>query len=80
MRTDKDKRLIRLIRIIMILAQGSFNSKRFAVEERCSWRTVQRDIHDLEYAGFPLLKQYNGSWVLDEDFKTYGFRKFMRLK
>jgi len=77
MKSDKDRRLIRLVKIIMILAQGSFNSKRFATEERCSWRTVQRDIRDLEFAGFPLQKQYNGSWVLDEDFKTYGFRKFM---
>ena len=80
MKADKDRRLIRLLRIIMILGQGSFNSKRFAAEERCSWRTVQRDIRDLEFAGFPLYKQYNGTWMLREDFKTYGFRNFMIRK
>ena len=78
MKSDKDKRLIRLLKIVVILGQGSFNAKRFAQEENCSWRTIQRDIVALECAGFPLHKQYNGYWVLDEDFRLSGFKKFRR--
>ena len=78
MKSDKDKRLIRLLRIIRILGQGSFNAKRFAQEEFCSWRTIQRDIVALECAGFPLYKEYNGNWVLDENFKLYGYKNFRR--
>ena len=80
MRSDKDKRIIRLLRIIIILGQSNFNSKKFAVEERCSWRTVQRDIHDLEVAGFPLQKEYNGTWKLDEDFKNFGYKHLLNRK
>jgi len=80
MKSDKDKRLVRLLRIVIILGQGSFNAKRFAQEENCSWRTIQRDIVALECAGFPLYKQYNGYWKLDESFKLFSCKYFKSSK
>lgn len=68
--SDKDKRLIRLLQIILIMGQGCFCAEDFAAEQGCSLRTIYRDINALEQAGFPIVKKTS---------KVYNFMKGFNL-
>ena len=68
MKNDKEKRLIRLLKIILTLDQGTIRLENVAKEENCSLRTIQRDISALERAGLPLIRNYNSTWAFMEDF------------
>ena len=75
MKNDKEKRLIRLLKIILTLDQGSVRVENLANEEGCSTRTIQRDIAALQAAGLPLIKKYNGSFAFVEDFNLRNITK-----
>ena len=75
MKNDKEKRLIRLLKIILTLDQGSVRVENLANEEGYSTRTIQRDIAALQAAGLPLIKKYNGSFAFVEDFNLRNITK-----
>ncbi len=68
MKNDKEKRLVRLLKIILTLDQGTIRLENVAKEENCSLRTIQRDIAALERAGLPLIRNNNSTWAFMEDF------------
>ena len=65
---EKDKRIIRLLKIILILGQGNLDIELFAKDNTCTKRTVYRDISDLEQAGFPIIKEGKGLYGLTAGF------------
>ena len=66
MKNDKEKRLVRLLKIVLTLDQGSIRLETLAREEGCSLRTIQRDIFALQAAGLPLVRNYNSTWAFME--------------
>lgn len=75
MKSDKDKRIVRLLKILLFLDQGSILPETFAKEEGLSLRTIQRDIEALQVAGFPLTKVYNSRWTFEENFNLQNITK-----
>lgn len=75
MKNDKEKRLVRLLRIVLTLDQGSILPETFAEEESISLRTFQRDMVALQQAGLPLVKLYNSRWAFMEGFNLRNITK-----
>lgn len=75
MKNDKEKRLVRLLKIVLTLDQGSIRLETLAKEEGCSLRTIQRDIFALQAAGLPLVRNYNSTWTFMESFSLRNITK-----
>jgi len=77
--TSKDTQMVRQWKILRTLesAQTGVTQKELADKHDVNVRTIQRDLNDLEAAGFPLYDEVNGSlkrWRLLTD--NYGIKAF----
>lgn len=72
---DKEKHLIRLVRLMITLGQGVLNLEKIAEECNVSTRTILRDINILESAGLPIYKpsERERNYRIDEDFSLPHF-------
>ena len=73
---EKDKRLVRLVRLMLLLDRGVLNLDHAARECGVSKRTIQRDLNVLEAAGIPLYKpcEANSNYCLAKDFRLFHYR------
>ncbi len=72
---DKDKRLVRLVRLMLLLERGVLNLDHAARDCGVSKRTIQRDLNVLEAAGIPLYKpcETNANYCLDKNFRLFNY-------
>ncbi len=72
---DKDKRLVRLVRLMLLLDKGIVNLDHAAQDCGVSRRTIQRDLNVLEAAGIPLYKpcETNSNYCLAKDFRLFNY-------
>ena len=72
---EKDKRLVRLVRLMLQLDKGILNLDHAARDCGVSKRTIQRDLNVLEAAGIPLYKpnEGNANYRLEKDFRFFHY-------
>lgn len=69
-KADKDQRICRLVRLMVMLDTGILNLDNAAKECGVNKRTIQRDLKVLEAAGLPIYKpkESNANYRLEKDF------------
>lgn len=70
-KSDTERRVCRLVRLMLMLDRGVLNLERAAEECGVNKRTIQRDLKILEGAGISLCKpvETNSNYVLDPEFR-----------